>query len=60
MIAYPFTWKYEMGVELHQIREHLDTANRSRLEEDVDTASAWLERFLMVSAFTILIQQRGM
>jgi intein/homing endonuclease len=53
MISYQFTWKYEMGVELHQIREYLDTANRSRLEEDVDNASAWLERFLMISAFTI-------
>jgi hypothetical protein len=53
MIAYPFTWKYEMGVELHQIREHLDKANRSRLEKDVNDASAWLERFLMISAFTI-------
>ena len=53
MIAYPFTWKYKMGVELHKIREHLDVANRSHRDQDVDNASAWLERFLMVSAFTI-------
>ena len=46
MIAYHFTWKYEMGVELHQIRGYLDAANRSHLDQDADSASAWLERFL--------------
>jgi len=50
---YPFTWKHEMGVELHKIRQHLDKASRSCLEQDFKDASAWLERFLMISAFTI-------
>jgi hypothetical protein len=53
MIAYQFTWKYEIGVELHQIQEHPNSANRSCREEDVSNASAGLERSTLVSASTI-------